>query len=408
MRDDSDMTNRHLVFAAITVLIVGTCSKADTVVSITVPSGMPTMEIPVEMRPTQNGRSDGVLEATTAESGEEKMLLQSTPSLFFSPSGFAMQRTFSTILPRGLGSGRVHLRAAADAESRFSMSETQTGQIQVLEGDTPVFVYNHGMQLPDRVPEQYRRSTYIHPIYDPAGNAITDDFPKDHFHHRGLSWMWPHVSVRGKVHDLWAISGVRQVFEQWLAQEVGPVCATLGVRNAWKVGADKVMDEWVWIRAFRANEFGRAIDFCLTWRALEPIQIAGRKTQNKGYGGFCLRFAPRQATTITTPNGVEAADSDLKKLPWADESGRFGRSKQFTGIAVFQHQNNPDFPAGWCLRHYGFVGVSWPGLEVITLEPGKPLTLRFRIWVHNGSAADGKVLQAYEAFAQPPTLRFVD
>ncbi len=68
----------------------------------------------------------------------------------------------------------------------------------------------------------------------------------------------------------------------------------------------------------------------------------------------------------------------------------------------------PDFPAGWCLRHYGFLGVSWPALQVVTLEPGKPLTMRFRVWVHDGNSAAGKSEEAYEVFVRPPELNLSD
>jgi hypothetical protein len=94
----------------------------------------------------------------------------------------------------------------------------------------------------------------------------------------------------------------------------------------------------------------------------------------------------------------------LKRFPWADESGRFAGSGLLSGAAIFQHPSNPSCPAGWCLRDYGFIGVSWPGVEIINLEPGKTLTLRFRVWVHDGDAKEGKVQEACEFFAKPPSL----
>ena len=402
------MRNRDVIFAAITVLIVVGCSKTSRVLMITMPDDTPAIDIPMEMKPDRSVHPDGVFEVTSGKTGREKILLQSAPALFSSPSGLKMQRTFCSVLSGGINSGKVHLKAQPESEPRFSIVEKEDGRLEVLEGNKPVFVYNYGMQLAPGVSEDQRRSTYIHPIYDLKGNIITDDFPKDHYHHRGLSWMWPYVFIDGKTYDLWAIQGIRQVFEKWLAREVGPACATVGVKNAWKIDERKVMDEWVWVRVFAANEYGRAIDFCLTLRVLEPVQISGRKDHNKGYGGFCLRFAPREETIITTPKGVESRDSDLKKLPWADEAGKFGGREDFTGIAIFQHAGNPDFPTGWCLRHYGFLGVSWPGLEIVTLEPQKPLTLRFRIWVHNGNTTRGKVREAYKLFAKPPILNFID
>ena len=400
----------------IAAALVGTASGGTTkTLVVNVPDR--SMEVPVEMRPEGRMLSGAVLGGTPAAGGE-KIVLQDCPSLFFSESAEKVVRTYCAVLGQNVGSGRFALAAEPSVQERFSLTETDSG-LSLSERGRPVFVYRHKEQLAPGVPEKYRRATYIHPLFDLRGNVITDDFPKDHLHHRGLSWTWAHVGVGGEVHDLWAGEGVRQVFEKWIARETGPVCATIGVKNAWwtaqrkgsptqnsALGDTKIMDEWVWIRAFGANEYGRAIDVLLTLKALEPIELSGRK--EKGYSGFGLRYGPRRKTIITTPQGVEAADSDLKPFPWADETGDFRGSTALSGAAIFQHASNPRFPAGWCLRHYGFIGVSWPGVEIIHLVPGQSLTLRFRVWVHDGGAKEGKVQEAYDLFAQPPSLSVSD
>ena len=40
---------------------------------------------------------------------------------------------------------------------------------------------------------------------------------------------------------------------------------------------------------------------------------------------------------------------------------------------------HPGYPNGWCLRYYGFLGVNYPGLESLTLAPGRRLTLKCRV-----------------------------
>jgi hypothetical protein len=96
------------------------------------------------------------------------------------------------------------------------------------------------------------------------------------------------------------------------------------------------------------------------------------------------------------------SDSDLVPLAWADQSGRFGSTARVSGVTVMQHPENPDYPAGWCLRYYGFLGVSWPGEQVVIIKPQQRLTLRFRIWVHRGDAESGGVREVFSAFADPP------
>ena len=299
-----------------------------------------------------------------------------------------------------LGDPQADTPAATAAA--FSFREAD-GRLTLFDGEQPVFAYNYEMQLPEDVSPEYRRSTYIHPLWDPSGEVLTDDFPEDHYHHRGLSWMWPAVLVGEDAYDLWHIEGIRQVFGEWLAREAGPEGATLGVRNVWRLAEQEVMHEEVWIRAYEAEAAGRALDVQLTFTALEPIELSGQENENKGYGGLVLRYAPREQTTITTAEGRQTEDSDHLHTPWADESGRFGGSEAMSGAAIFQHSENPDYPAAWTLRHYGFVGVAWPGTGSFRLEPGQPVTLRYRVWVHRGDAEAGRVAEAYEAFQQAPT-----
>ena len=70
------------------------------------------------------------------------------------------------------------------------------------EGDTKVLFYQAERKaLPDG---QAARSNYFHPLYDLDGNVLTEDFPKDHIHHRGIFWAWHQVRINGKpVQDQW-------------------------------------------------------------------------------------------------------------------------------------------------------------------------------------------------------------
>ena len=385
-------------YISIVALLFLHCSQPQLTLQITISGNPSAVEIPVEIATDEmpQGNFAGFV------SSGAPIELQEAPSLFFSKSGKEMKRALCAILPAGVLSQRVELEKSS-TPSHFKFEELEGEHLQLSEGDQPVFVYNFGMQLPEGVPEDRRRSTYIHPVYDLNGTVVTDDFPEDHYHHRGLSWMWPKVFIGGERYDLWAIQGIRQHFEEWLAQEVGPICATLGVKNGWRLDdGRKVMDEWVWVRAYRASNLGRVLDVAFTLEALEPIELQG--ADRKGYGGFCFRFAPRRDVVITSPEGVEAEDVLHKNFVWADQSARFRDSEKVSGVAVFQHAENPDFPSAWILRHYGFTGVCWPGLEKATLQPGKPITLRYRVWIHKDDAAAGKVADAYEAFAQPPKI----
>ena len=266
----------------------------------------------------------------------------------------------------------------------FRFHENSPHSLELKEGGQPVFVYNHGMILKEGMKEEYRRSSYLHPLYAPDGTVLTDDFPQDHPHHRGVCWTWPVVHFEGQTHDVWALLGMHQRFRRWLVREASGDRAWLAVENGWFTGGRQAAKEVVEFLVHPAAGGRRTIDFTLTLEALGPaVEIAGR--EKKGYGGLGIRFAPREATAIRTDAGLESGDSDLVVHPWAELSARFqGRA---AGARIEIDPANPGAPNGWCLRHYGYIAVNWPGLESFRLERGKPFTLRYRITVFSGPSA---------------------
>lgn len=280
----------------------------------------------------------------------------------------------------------------------FHFTEQEGGRLLLTENGKPVLTYNFGDQLKEGVPPDRKRSCYVHPVWGLDGEVLTDDFPKDHYHHRGLAWMWQRIRVDGKEAAIWAIKGVRQHFVKWLDRKADAGAATFAVENQWIMDdKKKVAKETVRLTVHKTEAAGRAIDAEITLESLGPtITVLGEPT--KGYGGFCVRFAPRTETVMTTEKGVVPKDTDLERVPWADLSAKFEGRPTPSGIAIFVNASNPLAPNTWTLRDYGFLGPCWPGLETATLEPGKPVTFKYRVWVHRGDAAAGGVKEAFEAF----------
>ena len=395
------------------LIIFGICTQcssqtSDTLFLLNVKNEI-GLEIPIELNLPKVQDNEKLLLAKSLDNPDVEFILQKTPS-FFSPNYSSDYSCFSTILTNSVSDGEYRI-TSYDEKPIFKIEENKNGQLTVFEEGNPALTYNFGMQLKEGVPKRYQRSSYIHPIYDLKGNILTDDFPDDHYHHRGLSWMWPKIFIDSVRYDLWHIygqqgdlEGIHQVFEKWLMKEVGPICATFGAKNIWQLDSgQKVMDEWVYVKVYKANENSRAIDIKLVFKASVEIGLEGQT--KKGYGGLNFRFSPRIETKITSQFGKEE-DSDLKSLPWADQSAIFGDNNYFSGVSIFQRKSNNNFPAGWCLRHYGFLGVEWPGVERYNMNPGETFTLSFRILVHQGNAVEGSVESAYKIFSDPPVVEY--
>jgi hypothetical protein len=293
----------------------------------------------------------------------------------------------------------VTIGAAAQTASRtrFRFEAVSDKSLGLWEGDRPVLVYNHGVISKPEVPGARSRSTYVHPLYGLDGEILTDDFPKDHIHHRGLHWAWPHIKIAAEEYDLWSLRGIRYEFQRWLGRETKSNMAVLGVENGWFTGDKKVMQESVWLRAYPASTGGRSIDVDLTWTPVDqPITLWG--AEGKSYGGLTLRFAPRSKTIITVPTGRTSEDLVVTRLPWADLSGDLRGADQLSGAAVLVHPGHPDHPPTWMTRHYGMLAVGWPGVTPQTFPSGKPFSCRYRIWVHRGAPEAAEIQNVYKAY----------
>ncbi|MBP8128573.1 MAG: PmoA family protein [Candidatus Hydrogenedentes bacterium] len=300
---------------------------------------------------------------------------------------------------------------ALPATAEFSFQDD--GQaLTVLENNQPALVYRYGIVAPpERVDAKFRRACYIHPLYGLDAEVMTQDFPIDHRHHRGIFWAWPKSTVGGKPADVWTLEGIRQVHDAFLERTADVASAVVSVQNRWAYDDapdQATVRETVRFVVHPADNKGRAIDFELTFENMssEETVISGSEAEDKGvtkgYGGFCFRpDATRSPMTFTALNGVEEKDALSLETPWCDVSFPIKKgSEKMSGVAIFQHPRNPGYPhPGWILRHYGFLGASWPHTEPYALAPGASVTLRYRMWVHRGNATEAGVPAAFEAYS---------
>jgi len=268
--------------------------------------------------------------------------------------------------------------------SGFTWKDLGAGQLELRENGKPVLVYNYGPQLKPGAPEDRRRCCYIYPLYTPSGVSMLDDFPQDHLHHRGLFWAWPVVEVGGKTYDEWMNMTVKDT-------ELGPARtaitgrdATLEARGAWVIGSNPVVQEHVRLTVSRSQGTSRELEVELTLQATDsPVTLRGSREAAKSYGGFSARFAAREGTILRADGETLSKDEDLTPRRWAELEGIYGGRKAV--LRITPDPRDAGAPYQWCLRNYGFVGACFPGkkdgADGFTLEPGHPVTLKFRVRV---------------------------
>jgi len=279
------------------------------------------------------------------------------------------------------------------------IDDSEKGKLTILDGQADILTYCFGDQLQEDLDPKHTRSCYIHPLFSLDGQVLTDDFPNDHLHHHGVFWTWPIVKTRGRDTQTWhpVTPSLRQHFVRWLERKVEKDTATLVVENVWKLdGKEVVAKETVSLQVHPANDVGRAIDLEIRIQAIGgPLELQGAQDQKKGYGGLCLRGAPMfKGSVLTTDQGLLEKDSTNVPFRWAD------MSTEQLGVSIFVSPGHPSFPTTWLIRnsYAGVLNASWPGLKPAVLQPEKPVTLSYRLYIHRGDATAGRIQQAYAQY----------
>ena len=252
-------------------------------------------------------------------------------------------------------------------QAAFTWKDPGGGRVELSERGKPALVYNYGPQWKQGAPEDRRRCCYIFPVYTPAGVSMLDDFPQDHWHHRGLFWSWPVVEVGGKKYDGW------MTFTAKHRSEKAPVTSggTLRAENFWVADGKEIVKEELRLAVSPAQGNSREMEVELTWEAVgAPVTLRGSAEAGKSYGGLSARFAAREGTALRADGEVLTKDEDLTPRKWADLEGVYGGKRAV--LRITPDAKNVGAPYQWCLRAYGFVGASFPG-RTATLDALGPL-----------------------------------
>jgi len=252
----------------------------------------------------------------------------------------------------------------------------------------------------------------VWPIIGPTGKPMTRAYPmsdendaerKDHPHHRSL-W-FTHGDVNGLSH--WH----RETIEHKEFVELsGGDTATVVTRNHWLDDNGEPICGDVRTLHFGAEGAARWIDFGITLTALDEAVKFGDTKE----GCFGVRVAASMKVDsqpggkIVNSRGHTNKEAWGKSCPWVDYHGPI--DGQIVGLAIFNHPSSFRFPTYWHVRTYGLFAANPFGLHNFegnkdldgshTLEPGKSITLRYRVYLHRGDEKEGGVAKAYEAYAK--------
>lgn len=276
----------------------------------------------------------------------------------------------------------------AEAAAGFEWVETEEG-LSLRDGARLVLFYQ---RQPKALEGRYARSNYVHPLMSLDGDVLTEDFPEDHRHHRGIFWAWHQLwAGEERLGDGWALEDfatdvVR--LETSVGDEAARIEATVQWRSPRSRGEAPFVEERTAITVRPIVAEARAIDFEVALRALAPEIRIGGSEDAKGYGGFSARLRMPDGLVFTARSGeVAPQELSVDVGPWVDLSAPYGERGEMSGVTLICHPGNPGFPQRWILRQRSSMqNAAFPGRGTVEIPTEGPLVLRYRLVVHRGAA----------------------
>lgn len=287
-------------------------------------------------------------------------------------------------------------------DAQVTMQKEEGGLLFLEKGEKVLFYQIE----PKNYEGKYERCNYIHPLWNVDGAELTEDFPLDHLHHRGIFWAWHQVWIDGKrIGDPWEIKDFDQKvadIEFW-AQKNGSALLKTKVNwfsDQWIKNGQKVsyMEEKTTINIHPKTGNYRRIDFEISLLALEKGLFIGGSEDEKGYSGFSVRMVLPEDVTFTGPEGnVKPENTAVPSPGYINVSGSLGKEGKNAGIVIVDNPSNPGYPQPWILRaENSMQNAAFPGNGTVPVLTSVPLVLKYSLLVYSGKMNDRKIKKALE------------
>lgn len=247
----------------------------------------------------------------------------------------------------------------------------------------------------------YERCNYIHPLWGLDGNVLTEDFPDDHLHQRGIYWAWHQIWIGDKrIGDGWEIKDYEQDISEveYAAQKDGSAVLKTEVfwkSDKWKRLGEKVpyMKENATITINPKNGNYRKIDFEIRLLALEENLSIGGSEDVKGYSGFSVRMILPDDVAFIGPDGeITPENTAVNSEGYVNVAGSIGKNGGNGGIVIVDNPSNPNYPQPWILRYKrSMQNPVYPGRQAVPVSTIQPLVLKYSLLVYTRKMSDKKI-----------------
>ncbi|MCF6402697.1 PmoA family protein [Chitinophaga filiformis] len=296
-------------------------------------------------------------------------------------------------------------------------AKDSAGALVLEEGKQHLLQYNYNIvEPPAGVDTVYRRSGFIHPLWAPDGQVITNIHPEGHWHHVGIWNPWTHTSFKGKETDFWNLHKKEGTvrFKGFISRTQGPVwCGFQALHDhiafSGKQETVAINEEWD-VKAFNSDgNTSRIWDIDNTMSCADTAGITF--LQYRYGGGFGLRTTAEWKAAnskVLTSEGKTRKDADSTRARWIKITGRTDKGE--AGILVMSHPSNYDYPQPVRVwpenneRGEIMMNFSPTKMKPWQLKYGQTYRLCYRVIVFTNDLSKEEAEEAWEAYAKPPQV----
>ena len=271
-------------------------------------------------------------------------------------------------------------------DSSFQFLENEE-EVELWEDSSLLFCYQKKQKS---LNGKYARNNYIHPLMSLDGDTLTEDFPSDHPHHRGVFFAWHQIYIdTQKVSDSWSLNNFTSDIIN-LDTKIVKNIAELNTQLLWKSplfkNGEPYIEENTQISVYPLTNNIRKIDFKVSLIALTSGVRIGGADNEKGYGGFSLRIKMPDGLVFTSDSGEVAPQNlQINAGPSMDFSAPFGKNEELSGITLLCHKDSPNYPQPWILRKKNSMqNIVFPGRNTIPISMSDTLSLKYTLIIHRG------------------------
>lgn len=270
-------------------------------------------------------------------------------------------------------------------------------RFKFYNGDTFFLAYNKGHTS---YGDMYKSRPDFYPVYSPSRREVTCTCAYRFNHHKSI--FIGHANVNGVnfFHDNNPTrSNLGDIVLEQSRYEIDENGIYVMTHNGWINRQDvRILDEE---RSFTVipDEESHIIDLTSTLVANQTDLTFSQDTHAFLGARVADTIDVEDGGTILNSNGQRNEEETMKQYAdWTDYSGVVAGKK--VGITLMNHPLNP--PSPFFTRNYGTFLTNFTLLEKYELPRGERLTLRFRILIHEGDAAEAKIEDNYQQFVETP------